>query len=173
MWGLIAKITLVPGKRDEMIEILKQSAADMPGCISYVVAKDTADESSIWVTEVWDSQASHDASLSLPAVKDAIPRGKAIVSSFERIAVTIPVCGELVCQWLTLTDSQTAPGTHIYLVVKTMRGFPGACHVSAITESGTIFVAIWSFAGTAASKTLRIAPSSFGKGTLFTPEPIN
>jgi quinol monooxygenase YgiN len=109
MWGLIAKITLVPGKRDEMIEILKQSAADMPGCISYVVAKDTADESSIWVTEAWDSQASHDASLSLPAVKDAIPRGKAIVSSFERIAVTIPVCGELVRQSLIQADPQTAP----------------------------------------------------------------
>jgi quinol monooxygenase YgiN len=76
-----------------MIEILKQSAADMPGCISYVVAKDTADESSIWVTEVWDSQASHDASLSLPAVKDAMPRGKTIVSNFERIAVTAPLWG--------------------------------------------------------------------------------
>jgi quinol monooxygenase YgiN len=93
MWGLIVKITLVPGKRDEMIEILKQSAADMPGCLSYVVAKDTAGENSIWVTEVWDSQASHDASLSLPAVKDAITRGKAIVSNFERIAVTAPVWG--------------------------------------------------------------------------------
>jgi quinol monooxygenase YgiN len=93
MWGLIVKITLVPGKRDEMIEILKQSAADMPGCISYIVAKDTADENSIWVTEVWDSQASHDASLSLPAVKDAMPRGKTIVSNFERIAVTAPLWG--------------------------------------------------------------------------------
>ena len=26
MWGMIAKITLVPGRRDEMIEILKESA---------------------------------------------------------------------------------------------------------------------------------------------------
>ena len=93
MWGLIAKITLLPGKRDEMIEILKESAADMPGCLSYVVAKDATDENTIWVTEVWDSMASHDSSLSLPAVKNAIPRGKAIVSNFERIAVTSPVWG--------------------------------------------------------------------------------
>ncbi len=93
MWGMIAKITLLPGRRDEMIGILKESAADMPGCLSYVVAKDSTDENTIWVTEVWDSMASHDASLSLPAVKDAIPRGKAIVSSFERIAVTSPVWG--------------------------------------------------------------------------------
>lgn len=93
MWGMIAKITLLPGRRDEMIEILKESAADMPGCLSYVVAKDAADENTVWVTEVWDSLASHDASLSLPAVKAAIPRGKAIVSDFERIAVTNPVWG--------------------------------------------------------------------------------
>ena len=93
MWGMIAKITLLPGRRDEMIEILKESAADMPSCLSYIVAKDAADENTIWVTEVWDSMASHDASLSLPAVKNAIPRGKAIVSNFERIAVTNPVWG--------------------------------------------------------------------------------
>jgi quinol monooxygenase YgiN len=93
MWGMIAKITLLPGRRDEMIEILKGSAAAMPGCLSYIVAKDAADENTIWVTEVWDSMASHDASLSLPAVKNAIPRGKAIVANFERIAVTSPVWG--------------------------------------------------------------------------------
>jgi len=74
-----------------MVEILKDSAADMPGCLSYVVAKDVTDENTIWVTEVWDSMANHDASLSLPAVKNAIPRGKAIVSNFEKIAVTSPV----------------------------------------------------------------------------------
>jgi quinol monooxygenase YgiN len=93
MWGLIAKLTVLPGRRDEMIGILKGSAADMPGCLSYIVAKDSADENAIWVTEVWDSMASHDASLSLPAVKNAIAQAKGIVSNFEKIAVTIPVWG--------------------------------------------------------------------------------
>lgn len=93
MWGMIAKITLLPGRRDVMIEILKESAADMAGCLSYVVAKDVTDENTIWVTEVWDTMASHDASLSLPAVKNAIPRSKAIVSNFEKIAVTCPAWG--------------------------------------------------------------------------------
>lgn len=93
MWGMIGKMTVLPGKRDEMIEILKSSAANMPGCFSYVVAKDATDENVMWVTEVWDSQASHDASLSLPAVKAAIPRGRALVSNFERVAVTTPAWG--------------------------------------------------------------------------------
>jgi quinol monooxygenase YgiN len=93
MYGLIVKLTVAPGRRDEMTGILKDSAADMPGCLSYVVAKDSSDENAIWVTEVWESVASHDASLSLPSVKNAMLRGKALISSFDEIAVTYPVWG--------------------------------------------------------------------------------
>ena len=93
MYGLIVKLTVAPGKREEMIRILKESAAHMPGCFSYVVAKDSADENVLWVTEVWESATSHDASLSLPSVKNAIPQAKQIVSAFEKIAVTAPVSG--------------------------------------------------------------------------------
>lgn len=93
MYGLIVKLAVVPGKREEMIGILKESAVDMPGCLSYVVAKDSADENVLWVTEVWDSATSHDASLSLPSVRSAIPHAKAIVSAFDKIAVTTPVWG--------------------------------------------------------------------------------
>lgn len=93
MWGMIAKITTVPDKRDEMISILRGSAANMPGCLSYVVAKDSAEENILWVTEVWDSKASHDASLSLRQVQDAIPRAKPIVANFEKFAITVPVWG--------------------------------------------------------------------------------
>ncbi len=72
MYGLIAKLTLLPGKRDEMIAILKEGTAAMPGCLSYVVAKNSADENTIWVTEVWDSLASHDASLTLRFCKRGV-----------------------------------------------------------------------------------------------------
>lgn len=93
MYGLIAKLTLLPGKRDDMIAILKEGTAAMPGCLSYVVAKDSADENTIWVTEVWDSLASHDASLTLPAVKNAINLAQPLVASFGKVAVTTPVWG--------------------------------------------------------------------------------
>ncbi|HKD50936.1 MAG TPA: putative quinol monooxygenase [Candidatus Acidoferrum sp.] len=94
MYGLIVKMTIVPGKREEMIRVLQATAADMPGCFSYVVAKDAADENVLWVTEVWDSATSHDASLSMPQVKKAIPRAKPLVANFERLAVTTPVWGQ-------------------------------------------------------------------------------
>jgi len=87
------KLTAAPGKHEEMIRILKQSALDMLGCLSYVVAKDAADENALWVTEVWDSEASHETSLSLSAVRNAMPQAKQIVSGFDKIAVTNPVWG--------------------------------------------------------------------------------
>ena len=91
MYGLIAKLTMLPGRRDEMIAILSESAANMPGCLSYVVAKDAGDENVLWVTEVWDSVTGHDASLSLAQVKSAIPRARAIVANFAKVAITNPV----------------------------------------------------------------------------------
>jgi quinol monooxygenase YgiN len=44
MYGLIVKMAMICGRREEMIEILKESASNMAGCLSYVVAKDSADE---------------------------------------------------------------------------------------------------------------------------------
>jgi quinol monooxygenase YgiN len=93
MYGLIVKLTAAPGAREELIRILRESAVNMPGCISYVVAKDLAEENVLWVTEVWDSEASHDSSLSLPAVRNAMPGAKPLVLRFEKIATTNPVWG--------------------------------------------------------------------------------
>ena len=93
MYGLIAKLTAVLGKRDALIKILEEGTRAMPGCLSYILAKDAAEENTIWVTEIWDSEASHHASLSLPAVKDSIARAKPLVAGFEKVAVTNPLGG--------------------------------------------------------------------------------
>jgi len=93
MYGLIVRLTVATGKRDEVVRLLTDSAADMPGCLSYVVAVDSGHEDAIWVTEVWDHVASHDASLSLPSVKNAIAQVKPLISHFSKIAVTTPVWG--------------------------------------------------------------------------------
>ncbi len=65
----------------------------MPGCLSYIVAKDATDENAIWVTEVWDSKGSHDASLSLSSVKEAIATARPMMASFGSNVVTTPVGG--------------------------------------------------------------------------------
>jgi quinol monooxygenase YgiN len=93
MYGLIGKMMAVPGKRDELISILLEGVAGMPGCLSYVIATDPADANAIWITEVWDSQSSHKDSLSLPSVKQAIVKGKPLIAGFGERFVTEPVGG--------------------------------------------------------------------------------
>jgi quinol monooxygenase YgiN len=93
MYGLIGEMIAAPGKRDELISILLEGVATMPGCLSYIVAKDTGDANAIWITEVWDSKASHEASLSLPSVKEAIAKGRPLIAGFGDRVVTTPVGG--------------------------------------------------------------------------------
>jgi quinol monooxygenase YgiN len=93
MYGLIGKMIAAPGKRDELVSILLAGVAAMPGCLSYIVAKEGGDAEAIWITEAWDSKASHDASLSLPSVKEAIAKGRTLIAGFGDRVVTTPVGG--------------------------------------------------------------------------------
>lgn len=93
MYGLIGKMTAVPGQRDALIAILLEGVSGMPGCLSYVVARDPTDPDAIWITEVWDSKDSHEASLSLPAVREAISRGRPLIAGFSDNVETEPVGG--------------------------------------------------------------------------------
>lgn len=93
MFGLIGKIRAVAGQRDALLAILLEGSAAMPGCLSYVVAKDSADPDAIWITEVWESRESHRASLQLPAVRAAIARAMPLIAGFENGTETEPVGG--------------------------------------------------------------------------------
>lgn len=93
MYGLIARIESVPSRRTELIGILGEGTRRMPGCISYVISEDVGEENSVWVTEIWDSKASHDSSLSLPSIKDVIEKTRPMIAGFTRIAETNPIAG--------------------------------------------------------------------------------
>jgi quinol monooxygenase YgiN len=93
MYGRIGSMSATPGRRDDLIAILTEAVPNMPGCLSYVVAKDAKDENTIWITEVWDSKESHDASLSLPSVTKAITAAKPMIAAFGNQVITTPVGG--------------------------------------------------------------------------------
>lgn len=93
MYGLIGKMKSVPGQRDPLIAILLEGLSNMPGCLSYIVARDPVDGDAIWITEVWDSKDSHKASLALPSVRQAITRGRPLIAGFGERFETIPVGG--------------------------------------------------------------------------------
>jgi quinol monooxygenase YgiN len=93
MYGLIGKITAAAGQRDALASILVEGTARMPGCLSYVVASDAADPEALWVTEVWESRARHQASLQLPGVQAAIAKGRPLIAGFGTRIETAPIGG--------------------------------------------------------------------------------
>jgi quinol monooxygenase YgiN len=93
MYGLIGKIEALDGQRDKLISVLLEGCEGMTGCLSYVVAADPSDADVIWVTEVWESEERHQASLSLPSVRQAIARGRPLIAGFGERIVTAPVGG--------------------------------------------------------------------------------
>lgn len=93
MFGLIGKMRAKPGKRDDLLVILLRGIDSMPGCLNYIVARDPGDADVIWITEIWDSEASHKASLALPAVRAAITEAMPIIAGFDSATRTEPVGG--------------------------------------------------------------------------------
>lgn len=93
MFGLIGKMRAAPGKRADLIAILGDSTEAMPGCLSYIVAEDASDPDGIWITEVWDNEASHKASLQLASVQAAITKARPIIAGFDMSVKTTPISG--------------------------------------------------------------------------------
>jgi hypothetical protein len=60
--------------------------------------KDTSEANAIWITEAWDNKASHDASLSLTSVQQAIAKGRPLIAGFSARVVTTPVGGTGSCR---------------------------------------------------------------------------
>jgi quinol monooxygenase YgiN len=93
MYGLIGKFSAAPGKRDELISYLLEGIQHLPGCLSYVVARDPKDPDAVWVSEVWRDRESHRASLGLASVKAAIQKAKPIIARFDQSVELEPVGG--------------------------------------------------------------------------------
>ena len=80
-----SKITLAEGQRGAFIEILEAGTRDMPGNLSYSITVDEADANAILVRELWEDEAAHKASLSLPSVQAAIAKGRPMIRGMERL----------------------------------------------------------------------------------------
>lgn len=93
MYGLIGKMTAMVGKRDELAAILLEGTEGMPGCLSYIIATDATEPDALWITEVWESQELHGASLRLPGVMAAIMKGRPMIAAFSHRVETVPLGG--------------------------------------------------------------------------------
>ncbi|MCP2165018.1 putative quinol monooxygenase [Goodfellowiella coeruleoviolacea] len=74
-FGLYVKFVARPGQRAALVDVLLTAAGQtgaVPGCQLYVVNESVTEPDVVWVTEVWDSQAEHDASLTAPGAAELI-----------------------------------------------------------------------------------------------------
>jgi len=94
MYGLIGKMRSTPGQRDALIAILLEGTTAMPGCLAYIIAKDKQDADAIWITETWDSQDNHKASLTLQSVQAAIQQARPLIAGFGERFETEPIGGQ-------------------------------------------------------------------------------
>lgn len=74
-YGLHGKLTATEGNADQLAAILLQAAelvSQAKGCHLYAISQEEATPDAVWITEIWDSKADHDQSLTLPGVRELI-----------------------------------------------------------------------------------------------------
>jgi quinol monooxygenase YgiN len=81
---MFAKVIAKPGQRDAVLQnLLAASREPMPGCKMYVVNVAASEPDAVFVYEVWDTQANHDASLAMDNVKAIVEKTKPLIAAFE------------------------------------------------------------------------------------------
>jgi quinol monooxygenase YgiN len=95
-FGMYGKMIVQSGQRDALVAILLEASAsmqDVPGCELYIINVSPTEPDVMWITEVWSSQADHEASLTRDDVKALIKRGMPLIAGGERIEI-VPVGGK-------------------------------------------------------------------------------
>ena len=96
-YGLCGKIVAVQGQGDALAGHLLDAAAalsDVENCRLYLVNRDPSDADAVWVMEVWDSAAAHQASLQLEAVQQLIARARPIIATMGERFELDPIGGK-------------------------------------------------------------------------------
>jgi len=93
MYGLHGKMKSQPGQRDALIGLLLSGTGGMAGNLLYVVSADPADSDGIWIYEVWESQAHHQASLSLASVQALIAKARPLIAGMSDRVEFVPLGG--------------------------------------------------------------------------------
>ena len=93
MYGLIGKMTAVPGKREELLWILLGGIGEMPGCLSYVVARDPGQCRCHLDHRSLGQRSQSQGSLSLSAVQTSIKSAMPLIATFNEHIRTEPVGG--------------------------------------------------------------------------------
>jgi quinol monooxygenase YgiN len=80
-FGMIGTFTAQPGRRDELLRVLREGSTTMDGCELYVVGASSEDADTICIAELWRDEQSHAASLQVAQVRATIERAMPLIAS--------------------------------------------------------------------------------------------
>lgn len=86
-----------PGQRDRLVEQLLRAAEGVrnaPGCELYIVNTSADEPDAVWVTEVWDSEEHHRASLSTEGAAALIAETLPLLAGRSQQIRVVPVGGK-------------------------------------------------------------------------------
>ena len=83
-FGMQVVMTATPGKGEELASIMLKAAklvSKLKGCQVYIVQLSTSEKDTVLITEVWNSEEDHKASLSVPEIRELIGKAKPLIVS--------------------------------------------------------------------------------------------
>ncbi|WP_214769317.1 MULTISPECIES: putative quinol monooxygenase [unclassified Exiguobacterium] len=95
-YGIFGKFTTTAGQQEKLVELLLEAAAlfeDEPSCLHYIVSV-SEEADTVIVHEIWTNQASHKASLELPATRRLIEQARPFITGMERLLTFDPQGGK-------------------------------------------------------------------------------
>ncbi|MEK6478457.1 antibiotic biosynthesis monooxygenase [Catalinimonas sp. 4WD22] len=95
-YGLHGKLKAVKGEGDALVEILVRASSlvsTAQGCHLYMVSRDSQENESVWVTEVWDSKEDHDQSLKMEGVRALISQAMPLLDGQPEKGLVLEVLG--------------------------------------------------------------------------------
>ncbi|MER6626532.1 putative quinol monooxygenase [Streptomyces sp. NPDC000931] len=87
----VGVLETAPGRRDEVVAVLTRHNPELgaAGCLSYEVGVDDAAPDTVFVTELWESEDAHRASLRLPGVRAAIVEARPLLAGMDGRRFTV------------------------------------------------------------------------------------
>lgn len=86
------KVVAHKGKAEELAERLLGAAAELesdPGCLLYLINRQADAPETIWVTELWRSQADLDAAVESIRGSESVAATMALAASFEMVELDL------------------------------------------------------------------------------------
>ena len=94
-YGMCGKILAKEGQREALLEILMEaSQTRMNGCEIYIVCKSPTEADAIWVMEVWQTEADHEASFKLDSIRALITKARPLMAGVAESIPMVPLGGK-------------------------------------------------------------------------------